>query len=155
MKFSQRMFQVIAEPAPRGGVTKIDGATDIAAISNSISVFQYPADRGTATSGPVAIAANSTTNTAYIFMEGINCMFLGFIGSSRVLSFDVPTAVPSSVYATGPEADCLGLTVRGVVGFSWPNAIAVDAVSNKVYVTNCVGHSIGVMMFQHNLRPHC
>src|SRR5215467_12352355 len=58
-----------------GVVTWIDGTTDsVAGTSNSLSPFEVSEPSSWVTAGPIALALDSTTNTAYIAVNGVSCI---------------------------------------------------------------------------------
>ncbi len=118
-----------------GGVAWIDGTTDsLAGTSNSLSPFLINEPSAAVTAGPIAVAIDSTTNRAYIAVNGASCTLApGFPlwGSSIVVTFDLTTQAASLVWSS-----------KHLTNAFEPGAVGVNASTGKTYTADQRGSII-------------
>jgi YVTN family beta-propeller protein len=115
-----------------GVVAWIDGAIDsLAGTSTSLSPFEISEPSSWVTAGPIAVAIDSTTDKAYIAVNGASCRLPDdkpLWGSSIVVAFDLATQAASLVWSPGHVASAFE-----------PGAVGVNVPTGKIYAADDFG----------------
>ena len=114
-----------------GVVAWIDATNSVAGTSSSLSPFEISEPSSWVTAGPIALVIDSTTNQAYMAVNGVPCTLPSgqpLWGSSIVVAFDLATQAASLVWSPGHVANAFE-----------PGAVGVNAPTGKVYAPDDFG----------------